>query len=114
MARYTDLDDRSAAEPVCLPGQRLLHGQVWTFDAGLLKRDRATEALASMPTDLSRLTLDELKSLIFATNAVDWSEGREPQRWIVAEYARRGLDSCGIPLSDVEAELTERALERIA
>jgi hypothetical protein len=86
-------------EPGCRPGERLVDGRPYVFNADSLNRWLAEEAVATAPVDLSVLTGPQLASLDYrCTRRLTEAGGADPQALLLhdrvaAERRRRGLDA---------------------
>lgn len=56
----------AALQPGFRPGERMLHGQPYIFNADLLGSYLAEQAIAGAPEDLTGLSYEEINSLVTA------------------------------------------------
>jgi hypothetical protein len=76
------------------PGERMLDGKPYVFNADLLKRHLQQERIETAPADLGQLTSTQLLLIDYACTAL-WRdvECAELHRRVIAERSRRGLNT---------------------
>lgn len=74
-----------APDAGCKPGQRMLHGRPYTFNADLLKLHAAEIALRAIPADLSSQPDDEIQTLHGHWLTVHFEAPHDPAVRVIGE-----------------------------